>query len=60
MTFENGDELDYCVDTQTHGIKIENMRKFLRIYFIEALLEHLRFFEVRLLSSILASGEKNF
>lgn len=59
VSLESADELHDCVYTQTHRVQIENMRKLLRVHFVQTLLEHLGFLEVWLLTSILASRKKD-
>ena len=59
IILENANELHYGIDAQPHGVEVEDMREFLRILLIEALLKHLRLLEVGLLTGILTSREED-
>ena len=59
MVLKNGDEFHDGVDSDSHGVEVEDVRMLFGVDFIEAFLEHFSFFQIRFLACILAPGEED-
>lgn len=59
VVFEDGNQLHDGVDTDPHGVEVEDMRVFLGVDFVETLFEHFGLFHIWFFSSVLAAGEED-
>ncbi len=58
--FEEGDEFHDGIDTEPHGVEIEDIGVFFGVDFGDGLFEHFGFFLIGFITGVLTAGVEEF